>query len=143
MVAIAREVIERDWPHARLLRWASWARCPSPGGVGTAEGYLRELTAPGHDGEPTPEIAVTDKAVAKMWVERPDYYRVFSMFYLNPTELSAYEIARLVRHNVDRVEAMLRQSRMLVGHHITRLEKMLATSSRYGSIRESQPVRSP
>jgi hypothetical protein len=123
MAAVVAEVIDRDWPHARLVRWANWARCPEPGAVGTSEGYLREPTAPGHEGVPTPEIEVTDKAVARMWVERPDYYKVFAMFYLSPDERSTYEIARTVRHNVARVEAMLRQARMLVGHKIRVLER--------------------
>jgi hypothetical protein len=123
MVAVVVQMPERDWPHSRLVRWANWARCPEPGSVGTSEGYLREPTAPGHEGEPTAEIEVTDKAVARMWVERPDYYRVFAMFYLSPSELSTYEIARHVRHNVTRVEAMLRQARMLVGHKIRLLER--------------------
>lgn len=123
MSALAVEIEDKDWPHARLLRWAAWARCPVPGAVGTAEGYMRELTAHGHEGEPTPEIAETDKAVAKMYVERPYYKRVFNFYYLNPTELSYYEIASLLAGMTEaRVEAIVRQSKMLVGYHLRRHE---------------------
>src|SRR5688572_18064697 len=118
MVALASEIEDKDWPNARLVRWASWARCPMPGGVGTSEGYMREPTAPGHEGEPTVEIAQTDVAVAKMYVARPDYKKCFDRYYLNPAELSYHEIGMMVGMNEARVEAVVRQAKMLVGYHI-------------------------
>jgi hypothetical protein len=113
---------EDGWLHARLSRWAAWARCPMPGAEGTAIGYLRERLDHAHDTQPTEEIAVTDKAVAQMRVKRKDYWRVFADFYLNPGEPSEYEIARQHNYPTERVTAMLRQARFLVGHYIFRLE---------------------
>lgn len=83
---------------------------------------MREPTAHGHDGEPTEEIAETDKAVAKMYVVRPDYKKVFDRYYLNPTELSYYEIATMIGLSEARVEAIVRQAKMLVGHYIKMIE---------------------
>jgi hypothetical protein len=85
---------------------------------------MRERLDTAHDGEPTAEIAITDKAVAQMWIDRPDYKKPFNLFYLNPTELSEGEISDRVGHNEERVRAMLRQARMLVGFHIVQLEKV-------------------
>lgn len=122
MVAVLME--ERDWLHERLCRWADWARCPEPGHVGTSEGYMRERLDHAHEGEPTAEIEITDKAVGRMRVSRPDYWPVFARFYLNPAALSTYEISLQIGHHEERVKAMLRQSQMLVGHNIFKLEKV-------------------
>lgn len=83
---------------------------------------MRERLDHAHASEPTPEIAETDKAVARMRSQRKDYWRVFARYYLNPTELSEYEIAIEIGHSIERVSAMLRQARILVGHHIHRLQ---------------------
>jgi hypothetical protein len=85
---------------------------------------MREVTAKGHEGEPTPEIEETDKAVAKMYVQRPDYKKVFNRYYLTPAELSYYEIALALGGwwNEARVEACIRQSKMLVGYYLKGLQ---------------------
>jgi hypothetical protein len=89
-----------------------------PGAEGTSEGYMRERTDQAHVGEPSEEVAETDKAVGKMRVQRAQYWRIFARYYLNPTELSEYEIAIDLGHNIEFVEATLRQARMLVGYHL-------------------------
>jgi hypothetical protein len=112
--------IECDEPrdiHERCLKWGNWARCSMPGGEGTSEGYLRERLEPGHESlEPTPEIAETDRAVAQMYLKRPDYQKFFKRYYLNPTQLSEYEISNETGASIERVNAILRQARILVGY---------------------------
>jgi hypothetical protein len=125
MAAVVREISDAQgekWVHKRLLEWAPWARCASPGTEGTSEGYLRERTDPGHPGEPTAEIARTDKAVAKMRVERKDYWRPLAMFYLEPGEISEYEISLRFGYSLERTAEMLRQARILIGYHLRRGE---------------------
>jgi len=104
--------------HDRCLAWGHWARCAQPGAEGTSEGYLRQRLDHAHEGEPTEEVAETDKAVARMRVARPDYWKMFARYYLNPTELSEYEIAIEIGYNVQRVEATLRQARIMVGYYL-------------------------
>lgn len=110
--------------HLLMLAWGRWARCPAPGAEGTAAGYLRQRLDHAHDGEPTPEIELTEKAVAKMRAARPDYWSVVARYYLNPSQLSESEIADEVGYNVQRVAAMLRQARILVGHHLHALQHL-------------------
>lgn len=120
---------DRDQPrevHERCVEWARWARCARPGAEGTAEGYLRERTAPGHAGEPSPEVALTELAVAKMYVERPQYKPAFDRYYLNPTELSEEEVADLIHYTVERVNAILRQARILIQQKLLQLERLRA-----------------
>jgi hypothetical protein len=106
--------------HMRCVSWGHWARCAMPGAEGTSEGYLRQRLDAAHPGEPSAEVAETDKAVARMRVARPDYWRFFARYYLNPTELSEYEIALELGYSLERVEATLRQARILVGYHLNR-----------------------
>lgn len=111
----------RDEPrdiHKRCVTWGQWARCAQPGAEGTSEGYMRERTDAAHAGEPTEEVAATDRAVAKMRAQRKDYWKFFSRYYLNPTELSEYEIAGETGFSIERVEATLRQARILIGYHL-------------------------
>ena len=118
---LAYRRMEYDEPrdiHERCLRWGSWARCAQPGAEGTSEGYLRERLDHAHESEPSPEVAETEKAVAKMAVQRADYYRAFKRYYLNPTQLSEDEIADELRMSLERVNAMLRQARILIGYHL-------------------------
>lgn len=82
---------------------------------------MRERLDHAHDSEPTAEVEQTDRAVARMKVARPDYWKVFARFYLNPTELSVYEIAIELKYTTDRAEAVLRQAKMLVGYHLHKL----------------------
>lgn len=117
----------RDEPrdiHELCVRWGRWARCAEPGADGTSEGYLRERIDHGHESEPTAEIALTDKAVGKMKVQRKDYWRPFARYYLNPTSLSEEEIAALLAMPTMRVNAMLRQARILVGYHLHQLRQV-------------------
>jgi hypothetical protein len=79
---------------------------------------MRERLDHAHMGEPTAEVAETDRAVAQMRTQRKDYWKIFARYYLNPTELSEYEIAIEVGLGVQRVEATLRQARILVGYHL-------------------------
>lgn len=112
---------EKDAPrdiHKRCVDWGHWARCAQPGAEGTSEGYLRERTDQAHVGEPTEEVAATDIAVAKMRANRPDYWKMFARYYLNPTELSEFEIAGEIGFSLERVEATLRQARILIGYHL-------------------------
>jgi hypothetical protein len=126
MSAVMREGVKgREWPHDRLVEWANWARCPLPGAEGTSEGYLRERTDQAHPGEPTAEIVITEKAVGKMYVERPHYTKAFNMYYLTPTEVSEYEISLRLFQPIERITAILRQARILVGHHIYNIERAL------------------
>lgn len=121
---MATKDASRDEPrdiHDRCVEWASWARCPAPGGGSEASGYLRERTESEHAGEPTAEIALTDRAVARMKVQRKDYWRAFSRYYLNPTSLTEEEIADDIHLPAERVNAMLRQARILVGFHLHQL----------------------
>jgi hypothetical protein len=121
MAAVLKQVDSRDEPreiHSRCVSWGQWARCAMPGAEGTSEGYLRERTDQAHIGEPSEEVAETDKAVAKMRVQRPDYWKAFSRYYLNPTALSEYEIAGDIGYSIERVGAMLRQARILIGYHL-------------------------
>jgi len=125
MAAVPDFVSSFDEPqaiHKLCLEWASWARCAEPGAVTQSDGYLRERTSPGHPGEPTPDIALTDKAVAKMRILRRDYYKYFSRYYLNPTAISEYEIHRQTGTPIERVNAILRQARTLVGYQRHRLQ---------------------
>jgi hypothetical protein len=121
MAALASEIAAKEWPHDRLERWGKWARCAALGESSDAAGYLRERLDHAHDTEPTAEIAITDRAVAKVKVARRDYWRVLGRYYLS--DRSEYEIALEIGHNIGRVTAMLRQSRMLIGFHILQLEK--------------------
>lgn len=128
MAAVLKQVVSRavraqgkDEPrhiHKRCLDWGQWARCAQPGAEGTSEGYLRERTDQAHAGEPTEEVAATDRAVAKMRAQRQDYWKFFARYYLNPTELSEFEIAGELGFSLERVEATLRQARILVGYHL-------------------------
>jgi hypothetical protein len=116
----------RDEPkavHKKCLEWAAWARCARPGAVSNSEGYMRERIDPAHAGEPTPEIALMDKAVAQMYVERQDYKRVFDRYYLNPTALSEEEIADELGLKPQLVNAMLRQARILVAFRLHQLKR--------------------
>lgn len=127
MAAMLKDVRVRgsDEPrevHMKLVAWGRWARCAMPGAEGTAVGYLRQRLDHAHEGEPTPEIELTDRAVARMKVLRPDYWGVFARYYLNPSELSEYEIAEETGRTMERVTAMLRQARILVAHHMHTLQ---------------------
>ena len=108
--------------HDRCLAWGAWARCVLPGESTTAEGYLRERLDHAHEGIPSPEVAQTERAVARMKVSRKAYWPVFARYYLNPTELSEEEISRLLLIPEPRVNAMLRQARMLVGYYLQHTE---------------------
>jgi hypothetical protein len=111
----------RDEPreiHDRCVTWGAWARCALPGAEGTSEGYLRERTDAAHAGEPTEEVAETERAVNKMRMARPDYWSAFKRYYLNPTALSEEEISDATGYNPLRVNAMLRQARMLIAHYL-------------------------
>jgi len=124
--AVAKERRGKDEPrdiHYLCVDWGRWARCAMPGAEGSSEGYLRERTSPSHPGEPSPEVALTEKAVAKMRIDRKDYWSVFARYYLNPTELSESEIADELDYSPQRVEAMLRQARILVGYHLHSLSR--------------------
>lgn len=114
-------VRDDKWVHNLCVEWANWARCAEIGLVSLSEGYMRERLDKAHDTEPSQLVALADKAIARMFVKRPDYGRVFKRYYLNPTELSEYEIGLQVGHNEARVKAMLRQSRFLVGYYLTEL----------------------
>lgn len=116
----------RDEPHEvheRCVRWGAWARCAQPGAEGTSEGYLRERTDAAHAGEPDAEVQATEIAVNGMRIDRPDYWSAFKRYYLNPTELSEEEIADELGYSPQRVNAMLRQARILVQYklHIFRV----------------------
>jgi hypothetical protein len=104
--------------HERCVEWGHWARCAQPGAEGTSEGYLRQRLDPAHAGEPTPSVAATDRAVAKMRVQRREYWKTFARYYLNPTALSEYEISLEIGHSPAHVEAVLRQARILIGYHL-------------------------
>ena len=104
--------------HHRCIKWGNWARCAMPGAEGTSEGYLRERTDQAHMGEPDEEVAATERAVAKMRVQRKDYWSAFARYYLSPTELSEEEIADELGFSEERINAMLRQARILVGYHL-------------------------
>jgi hypothetical protein len=116
--------MRRDEPqdiHKLCVAWGRWARCALPGADGTSQGYLRERIDHAHAGEPTPEIALTEQAAAKMRVERKDYWAAFARYYLNPTDLSEEEIADMLEMPLHRVTATLRQARILVGFHLHKL----------------------
>ena len=110
--------------HKRLLAWGLWARCPAPGECSTAEGYMRERLDHAHIGEPTDEVAATDRAVAQVRIDRRDYYRVLARYYM--TDRSEYEISQELRQPIERVTAVLRQARMLVGYLILQTERKTA-----------------
>jgi hypothetical protein len=112
------EIRGEKWVHERLERWGKWSRCSLPGGSGSAEGYLRERLDHSYD-DPSDEIMETDKAVARVKIERKDYYRVIRRFYIG--ELSEYEISLDIGETIDRVTAMLRQSRFLVCYKLLQL----------------------
>lgn len=123
MAAVMRRDVglTKDEPqdiHKRCLAWGNWARCAMPGAEGTSEGYLRERTDQAHIGEPDEEVAETERAVAKMRFQRRDYWAAFARYYLNPTELSEEEIADDLGFSEERVNAMLRQARILIGYHL-------------------------
>jgi len=116
-----------DEIHERLVTWAQWARCAEPGREGTSEGYLRERLDPAHDGEPTPEIQETERAVATMKLARPDYWRYFAGFYLTPPEgRSEYEVSRSTGQPIERVREILLRCRRMVGYNIDRMEALKA-----------------
>lgn len=118
--------LDRDEPsdvHKRCVKWAVWARCAAPGAEGTAEGYLRERTDAGHASEPDEEVAETEQAVGRMYFDRPDYRPAFDRYYLNPTELTEEEVAFQLRFTVGRVNAMLRQARILIRQKLLQLER--------------------
>jgi len=119
MAAVPSFLSEFDEPreiHKLCVEWASWARCAELGAVSQSDGYLRERTSPGHPGEPTEDVAITDRAVARMRTQRRDYYALVARYYLNPTGMSEYEVSLHTGYTIERVNAMLRQARMLIGH---------------------------
>lgn len=125
MVALANEVRSADEPiaiHKLCIQWGAWARCALPGADGTSKGYLRERVDKAHEGEPTAEIALTESAIARMKIQRQDYWRYFARYYLNPTQLSEFEISNETNTPLERVTAILRQARILVGYHRYRLQ---------------------
>ena len=83
---------------------------------------MRERLDKAYEGEPTEEIAITDKAVAQMYISRPDYKPVFNRFYLDPHELSEVEIARECGISLEMCEARLRQAEIFIGHRIHKME---------------------
>ena len=120
MSAVRDEIgLRKDEPreiHYRCVKWGNWARCAMPGAEGTSEGYLRERTDQAHIGEPDEEVAETERAVAQMRSQRRDYWAAFARYYLNPTELSEEEIADELGFSEARINATLRQARILIGY---------------------------
>lgn len=111
--------LRKDEPrdiHDRCVKWGNWARCAMPGAEGTSEGYLRERTGQAHIGEPDEEVAATELAVAQMRTQRRDYWAAFARYYLNPTDRSEEEIADELGFSEARINAMLRQARILIGY---------------------------
>lgn len=108
-----------DEIEARICRWASWARCASPGQESLSEGYLRERTDAGHDGEPTEEIVRTERAINGMRLSRPDYWRYFKRYYLTPPSgLSEYEVSRDTRQPLERIREILDRCRKLIAYDL-------------------------
>ena len=127
--ALERQRDETKDIHDRCVKWGDWARCPAPGAEGTSEGYLRERTDAAHAGEPDEEVQETEMAVNAMRIQRPDYWPAFKRYYLNPTALSEEEVADDLGFTVERVNAMLRQARFLVGFRLHQLNSQRKTVS--------------
>lgn len=112
----------QDEVHRRLDLWAEWSRGATPGGSSGASGYLRERLDRSRDSyDMTPEVEITEKAVARFRLEARDGWRIVKRFYLG--RLGEIEIASEFGYTRGFVGELLRESRARIGQHIIRLER--------------------
>ena len=122
MVAVRTEIYSSKELDQRLERWADWARSPSMGSGGTAEGYMRERLDKGADSaEMTDEIAVTERAVARAKMQEKAFWRVLAKYYLG--RMPFVEIAFDFNVSEVSLKALFEDARACVHGHILDIER--------------------
>jgi len=112
----------------RMDRWASWARGPPVGAASSAVGYLRErLDQAADSAEMTPEIQITEQAIARTKMEEKAYWRVIAKYYLGG--LAAVEISHFYSTSEGGIKRLLLQAKTRIGEHIFSLERGLDSQS--------------
>ncbi len=105
----------------RLERWANWARSPSMGSVNSVSGYLKERLDQAADSyEMTDEIAITERAMARVKLEEKAYWRVIARYYLG--RLSCIEISLQFFTSEHGIKLLLLEAKSRVGEHIATLD---------------------
>lgn len=81
MVASVREQEPFGKGHELLTEWALWCRGGSP--TRSNEWSVKERLDPPHDQDPPDSVILTDRIVAGVGVQYPDYRRIVKRYYLN------------------------------------------------------------
>ena len=111
--------------HNRLEDWADWSRSPMPGANPGVVGYLKERLDIGVDSiTMTPEIEITERAVARTFMEDKAYRRVIKRYYLG--RLSTCEIASQFYVSESGINDLLAEAKSHIHQHILDIEAAAA-----------------
>ena len=105
----------------RLERWSDWARCPDIGAISTEVGYMKERTDIAADSaEMTPEIEVTERAMARTKSEDKAYWRVISGYYLKRRSIIIMSL--FWRVSEKSLKRLFDEAKGRIGWHIFEIE---------------------
>ena len=105
----------------RLTEWGSFARGLSLGSGGGSDGYMRERLDNGADSDEfTPEIQITERAVARTRLENRAYSSIIKRYYLG--EEAIVEIASFYHTSEYGTKCLFEQAKNVVNGYICDLE---------------------
>lgn len=126
-----------DWVHYRLVDWSEWAMGGFDGGYPKRSPFVVDRVQSDRGFiEISPEIEITDTAVAKVRLEARWKWRVIQMAYLG--RKGDVEIALTLRKSMDATRQMLWSAKSAVGRYISVLERqpdyVIESESQCGSL---------
>ncbi len=110
----------------RLEDWAKWARSPTVGAIGSEVAYMKARhDTPADSAEMTDEVAITERALARVKMEDRAYWNIIEKYYLGRQPVVF--IALSIDKPKDRVQSLLDEAIGRVGEHIFLLECQLTS----------------